>query len=475
VNAMLAPTRATIDEHALRAFGAALRGQLISPVDPDYSQARKVWNGMIDRRPALIVRCAGAGDVLAAVGFARTTGLPVAVRGGGHSAAGNGVCEGGLVVDLSRMKGLRVDPIARAARAEPGLTWSEFDAETQAFGLATTGGGVSTTGVAGLTLGGGLGWLMRKHGLTCDNLLAADVVTADGRLLHVSRTEHPDLFWGLRGGGGNFGVVTSFEYRLHPVDVVLAGTVTFPFAEAADVVRFFREFTADAPDELTCYLNLAGDPELGAVVAIDVCYAGPTEEGEAALRPLRQLRSPLSDNIAPRRYRDFNATDPATVFPHGARNYWKSSFMRDLSDDAIETLIRRLQVAPSLDTCCGWPPTRRPSPTATSSTISSSSRPGLPPRRTTGISPGCGKRGRPCGRLRATRSTSTIWARRRWAGSDRPTARRRTPGWRRSSGPTIRTTCFASITTSRWRSAMTRSRSPDRDDIGADARQTHLA
>jgi len=306
---------------------------------------------MIDRRPALIIRCAGVADVLAAVAFAANAGLLVAIRGGGHSAAGNGVCDDGIVIDLSHMKGIQVDPMARTARAEPGVTWGEFDAETQAFGLATTGGIISTTGIAGLTLGGGIGWLMRKHGLTCDNLLSADLVLADGRFLHVSDTEHPDLFWVLRGGGGNFGVVTSFEYRLHPVDQVLAGTVTYPFSHAADVFRFFRAFTARAPDELTCYINLAGDPEHGAVVAVDVCYAGSTAAGETVLGPLRSFGPPLSDGIAPMRYREFNTTDPATVFPHGDRNYWKSSFLRELSDDAIATLIARLLVAPSLDTC----------------------------------------------------------------------------------------------------------------------------
>jgi FAD/FMN-containing dehydrogenase len=347
----MADTQTMIDERAVRALGAALHGQLIQPADPDYEQARRVWNGMIDRYPALIARCKDVVDVLRCVDFARGSGLPVAVRGGGHSAAGNGVCNGGIVIDCSRMKGIQVDPVARTARAEPGLTWGDFDAATQAFGLATTGGVISSTGIAGLTLGGGIGWLMRKHGLTCDNLLSADVITADGRQLHASDAENPDLFWGLRGGGGNFGIVTAFEYRLHSVETVLAGTVTFPFSEATAVIRHFRKFTAEAPDELTSYLNLAGDSDQGAVLGIDVCYAGPIEAGEAVLRPLRQFGSPLSDTIAPMRYLDFNTTDPATAFPHGHRNYWKSSFLRDLSDDAIETLIARLQVAPSLDTC----------------------------------------------------------------------------------------------------------------------------
>jgi FAD/FMN-containing dehydrogenase len=342
---------ATLTIHAVATLASHLRGEVIQPGDPGYDDARRVWNGMVDRHPALIVRCAGVADVLAAVAFAGDAGLPVAIRGGGHSAAGNGVCDDGIVIDLSRMKGMRVDPVARTARAEPGLTWGEFDAETQVFGLATTGGIVSTTGIAGLTLGGGIGWLMRKHGLTCDNLLAADIVLADGRFLHASETEHPDLFWALRGGGGNFGIVTSFHYQLHPVDQVLAGSVTYPFPHAEDVFRFFRDFTAAAPDELTCYISLAGDPEHGATVAIDACYAGSIAAGEAALGPLRGFGSPLSDGIMPMRYRDWNTTDPTTVFPHGARNYWKSSFLRELSDDAIATLIARLLAAPSLDTC----------------------------------------------------------------------------------------------------------------------------
>jgi FAD/FMN-containing dehydrogenase len=340
-----------LSEQAMHPLRAALRGQVILPGDPAYDRARRVWNGMIDRHPALIVRCAGTSDVLASVAFAREAELPVAVRGGGHNAAGNGVCDGGIVIDLSRMKGVRVDPEARTARAEPGLTWGDFDAETQVFGLATTGGVISSTGIAGLTLGGGIGWLMRKHGLTCDNLLAADVVTADDRLLHASATEHPNLFWGLRGGGGNFGIVTSFEYQLHEVDQVLAGTVTYPFAQATEVFRFFREFTATAPDELTCYGNLAGDTERGAIVSIDVCFTGKVEAGETALRPLRLFGQPLSDTIALRRYRDWNTTGPARDFPHGDRNYWKSSFLQELSDAAVETLIARMRVAPSLDTC----------------------------------------------------------------------------------------------------------------------------
>src|SRR5215213_4073556 len=234
-------TDTMLEEAAVEEFKAGLRGELLRPGDDGYEEARMVWNAMIDKRPALIARCAGAADVIHSVIFARANKVLVAVRGGGHDAAGNAVCDGGLVIDLSRMKGIRVDPARRTVRAEPGLTWGEFDQETQAFGLATTGGIVPTTGIAGLTLGGGLGYLMRRFGLACDNLVSADIVTADGQLRTASATEHEDLFWGLRGGGGNFGVVTSFEYRLHPVGpTVLGGLIVHPLAAAKDVVRFYR-------------------------------------------------------------------------------------------------------------------------------------------------------------------------------------------------------------------------------------------
>src|SRR5687768_17291719 len=225
------------------AFKATLRGALLCPGDHGYDDARRIWNAMIDRRPSYIVRCAGVADVIQAVNFARTHNLLIAVRGGGHNVAGNAVCDGGLMIDLSPMKSVRVDPVQRTARAEGGITWGEFDHETQAFGLATTGGVIPSTGIAGLTLGGGIGWLMGKHGLSCDNLLSVDIVTADGQLRHASASENADLFWGVRGGGGNFGVVTSFEYQLHAVGQILGGMVIHPLEKAPEVLRFFREFT----------------------------------------------------------------------------------------------------------------------------------------------------------------------------------------------------------------------------------------
>src|SRR5437764_1036809 len=233
-----------LEDATVQSFAAGLRGR-----EPGYDAARRIWNGMIDRRPALIARCAGVSDVLTAVRFAREHGLLLSVRGGGHNITGNAVCEGGLMIDLSPMKSVRVDPVKRIARAEAGLTWGEFNRETQAFGLATTGGVVSTTGIAGLTLGGGLGWLMGKHGLSCDNLLSTDIVTADGQFLTVSAEQNPDLFWGRRGGGCNFGVVTSFEYRLHALDPVLAGMVVHPISEAKAVLRLYRDFCRSCPDE----------------------------------------------------------------------------------------------------------------------------------------------------------------------------------------------------------------------------------
>src|SRR5687768_105545 len=283
------------------------RGRLISAGHPDYDTARAVWNGAVDRRPRLIARCIGTADVVAAVRFARDHDLEIAIRGGGHNVAGTAVCDDGIVIDLSAMRGVRVDPSGRRAWVQGGALWGDVDQETQAHGLATTGGIVSHTGVAGLTLGGGVGWLMRKHGLTVDNLLAADVVTADGKLLRASEDEHPDLFWALRGGGGNFGVVTSFEFRLHRVGpTVLAGPILWDASDAGEVLRFYRDFVHDASDELGTVVRFGAAPPLPVipedlhwrpVVMVGTCYAGPVEDGERALSPLRKFRTPLLDLV----------------------------------------------------------------------------------------------------------------------------------------------------------------------------------
>jgi FAD/FMN-containing dehydrogenase len=342
----VAPPVPAIEEPGVLELKGKLRGALLRPGDPGYDDARKVWNGMIDRRPALIARCAGPADVIQAVGFARERGLPLAVRGGGHNVAGSAVCDGGLVIDLSRMKGIRVDPARRTVRAEGGVLWGELDRETQAFGLATTGGIVSTTGIGGLTLGGGIGWLARTCGLACDNLLSVDLVTADGRLLTVDLTEHADLFWGVRGGGGNFGVATSLEYRLHPVGQVLGGLLIHPFEAALELFRLYRDFAQAAPPELACYPVLTSSAEGTPVAAIAVCYNGPAEAGERALRPLRAFGRPLVDGIGPMPYTGVQSMLDA-FYPPGLFNYWKSSFLTALSDGAIETMVAHCADRPS--------------------------------------------------------------------------------------------------------------------------------
>jgi FAD/FMN-containing dehydrogenase len=344
--AMTTGTDTVIEADAVEAFKASLRGELLRAGDAGYDEARRVWNGMIDKRPALIARCAGVADVISAVNFARTHQLLVSVRGGGHNIPGNAVCHGGLMIDLAPMRSIRVDPVRRTARAEGGVIWGEFDRETQAFGLATTGGSVSDTGIAGLTLGGGLGWLAGKYGLSCDNLLSADVVTADGQLRIASASEHADLFWGLRGGGGNFGVVTSFEYQLHPVGPVLAGTVIHPFAKAKEALAFYRDFAKAIPDEVNTIGGLLTSPEGAPAALIAVCYNGSLEAGEKVLRPLRQFGPPVADDIRPMAYRQVQTLlDAATV--RGRRYYIKSSFMRSISDEAIDTLVERFATVPS--------------------------------------------------------------------------------------------------------------------------------
>ena len=311
-----------------------------------------IWRAAI----AAIVRCAETADVVRAVRFAREHELVVAVRGGGHNVAGTAVCEGGLVIDLSPMKGLWVDPAGRTARAQPGLLWGEFDRETQAFGLAAPGGIISHTGIAGLTLGGGLGWLMRRHGLAADNVLAADVVTADGDVVRASAEEHADLFWGLRGGGGNFGVVTSFEYRLHQVGpIVLAGVMLYPAASAREVLDSYREFIARAPDELTTIVVLRMAPPAPflpssvhgqPVIIIGACYAGPVQEGMRAVAPLRRLGEPLVDLIRPTPYVAHQGFFDPTA-PHGLGYYWKSEYVPSLGDALIDTLAERAWGVPT--------------------------------------------------------------------------------------------------------------------------------
>ena len=335
-----------IEGTTVETFKTSLRGELLRPGDTDYDEARKVWNGMIDKRPGLIARCTGVADVISAVDFARTHQLLVSVRGGGHNIPGNAVCNGGLMIDLACMRSVRVDPVRRTARAEGGVTWGEFDRETQAFGLATTGGSVSDTGIAGLTLGGGLGWLAGKCGLTCDNLLSADVVTADGKLLVASASEHTDLFWGVRGGGGNFGIVTSFEYQLHPVGPVLAGMLLYPFTQAKEALACYRDFAKAVPDEVNTMGGLLTSPDGDLMAVIAVCYNGSLDAGERVLRPLREFGPPVADQIRPMAYREVQTQlDAAAV--RGRRYYIKSSFMRSISDDAIDALIDRFANVPS--------------------------------------------------------------------------------------------------------------------------------
>lgn len=327
-----------LDASMVDKLARGLRGPLLRRSDDGYDAARKVWNGMVDKRPALIARCAGAADVVECVRFAREHDVRVSVRGGGHNYAGKSVCEHGLMIDLSSMKGIRVDPERRTAHAQAGMRLGEFDRETQAFGLATTLGVNTDTGIAGLTLGGGYGWLAGKHGLACDNVLSVDIVTADGRLLTASATEHDDLFWGVRGAGANLGIVTAFEYRLHPVGPVLGGMVIYPMSQGRDVLRFFDEFSAACPDEVSTAGLLLTAPDGTPAVAIAACYAGPLDAGEKVLRPLRTFGRPLADLIAPQPYVQMQ-TLLDEAWPPGRRYYNKSSIVRRLSEGAIEILL----------------------------------------------------------------------------------------------------------------------------------------
>jgi FAD/FMN-containing dehydrogenase len=346
-------TTTELADTAIQNVRASLRGELLEPGQDGYDAARAIWNGMIDHRPVLIARCRGAADVIAAVNFARKQGVFVSVRGGGHSVSGKAVADGGLMIDLQPMKGIRVDPQALSVRAEPGVVWGELDRETAAFGLATVGGSVATTGIAGLTLGGGQGWLNGKYGFVIDNLLSADVVTADGKLLHASATENEDLFWALRGAGANFGVVTSFEYRLHPLSTVLGGMVVHPFERAAEVLRFYREFSVGQPDELTTWFGLQTAPDGNLVATMVTCYAGPPEEGEKAVAPLRQFGRPVADTIAPIPYVAMQQI-VTELFPPGRQNYWKSALTNTISDEAIATMIEHTKRVPSAYSFVGF-------------------------------------------------------------------------------------------------------------------------
>ena len=340
------------------------RGALLRPGEEGYDEARRIWNGAIDRRPALIARCAGADDVVTAVRYARERDMLVSVRGGGHAVAGHAICDDGVVIDLSLMKSARVDPAACTVQAAGGLLWSELDRATQPFGLAVTGGIISHTGIGGLTLGGGLGHLMRKHGLTVDNLRSVDLVTAEGEQMHVDAETEPDLFWGLRGGGGNFGIATSFNYQLHPVGpIVFGGPIFWPLSDAPAVLRFVREFAPSAPDELgiTIALRLAppmpflpperyGTPVLGLVLV----WAGDIAEGQKALAPLRRIGTPIADVVRPVPYVALQSMLDGGA-PHGMHYYWKAHRLPTLADDIIDVLVSRVEgITSPFSQISGW-------------------------------------------------------------------------------------------------------------------------
>lgn len=353
---LLTEGEVTIDEAMLADFEKNVRGSVVNQNDDSYDEVRVIWNAMIDRKPGLIIQCAGSEDVVQAVRFARENQVLTSVRGGGHNIAGKALCDGGLLIDLSNLKAVKVDPERKTARVEPGATLADVDRETQAFGLALPVGINSTTGVAGLTLGGGFGWLSRKFGLTSDNLLSADVVTAEGSLVRCSSDENTDLFWAIRGGGGNFGIVTSFEFQLHPVDPeVLSGLIVHPFSAASEVLKFYREFTATTPDELTVWIVLRDAPPLPflpeevhgtKVLILATVYNGSIEDGEDALKELRDFGDPIADVIQPTPFAAFQqAFDP--LLEPGARNYWKSHNFTELSDGLLDELLAYVETLPS--------------------------------------------------------------------------------------------------------------------------------
>lgn len=339
-------TGTALEEANIARLQDSFRGELLRPDDDGYDAARTVWNGMVDKRPALIGRCTGAADVTRCVRFAREHDLLVSVCGGGHNYSGRSVCDDGLMIDLSPMKGIRVDPVRRTAQAEAGLRLGEFDSETQAFGLATTLGVNTDTGIAGLTLGGGYGWLGGKYGLACDNVLSVDMVTADGDLVTVSANENEDLFWGVRGAGANLGIVTSFHYQLHPVGPVLGGMVLYPMKEAKDVLRFYDEYSSTCPDEVTTVAALLTTPDGIPAVGIAACYCGPLDQGEEVVRPLRTFSSPLADFITSQPY-----VQMQTLFdeqwPPGRLYYVKAENIRNLNDGAIETMLKYARAIPT--------------------------------------------------------------------------------------------------------------------------------
>lgn len=337
-----------LDEGAVATFKAGLRGELIRPGDEAYDGARKVWNGMIDRRPALIARCVGVADVIAAVNFAREQRLPVAIRGGSHNVTGNAVCDGGVVIDLTNMKGIRVDPEKRTVRAEGGCTWGDLDHATHVFGLAAPGGIISTTGIAGLTLGGGIGHLTRKYGLSCDNLISVDMVLADGSFVTAGEKKNADLFWGIRGGGGNFGVVTSFKFKLHPVSTVVAGPILYSLENSREALQLYRDVMEKAPEDFNAFFAFLivppGPPFPSNLHNKTVCgvmavYTGPPAKANAAVAPLRKFGPPVLDFFGPMPYPVVQSMFDALV-PEGLQNYWKADFVNELSDEVIEAHVK---------------------------------------------------------------------------------------------------------------------------------------
>jgi hypothetical protein len=333
-----ARSKPAIDASQIEALKLDFRGPIILPSDANYDTARRIWNASIDKYPGAIACCSGAADVAAAVKFARANDLLVSVRGGGHNVAGRALCDDGLVIDLSAMKGVVVDPQSRTVRVQGGATLGDVDRETHAYGLAVPTGAISKTGIAGLTLGGGVGWLVRKHGLTCDNLVSCEVVTAEGQLVTASETVNPDLFWGLRGGGGNFGIVTSFVFRGQPVSTVLGGLILYPRDKAGEVLRFYRDFIASAPEELTAYAGLISTPEGVPAVGMILCYCGDLTQGERVLAPVRAFGTPMLDAVQPMPFPAMQ-TLLDDAFPDRTYNYWKSTFLKDLTDDTIDLLI----------------------------------------------------------------------------------------------------------------------------------------